>query len=184
MLKKIIAMGVISIMGIMMLCGCNGDNWGVKNDNLVEENADFVELNTWFFTSDVPNNVIETVYNEPGASFELSVDKGKFLFSIDNHYVLFQQATLGPGETIYWTTESDNIIDIAYADVIVKVRNNVIGYAVIKITNPDGSPYNYNATIVKSVAFPKVNGEYQKVTQEQVEKKLPQRKNKKLRFYQ
>lgn len=40
MLKKIIAVGLISIMGIMVLCGCN-------SSNLVEEKADFVELNGW-----------------------------------------------------------------------------------------------------------------------------------------
>lgn len=164
MLKKIIAMGVISIMGIMMFCGCNGSK-------LVEENADFVEVSAWnVIISSYPNRIMPT-YDEPGATFELSVDKGKFF--IGGYSVLFQQATLRSGETINWTTvERDNIIDLAYIDVIAKVKNNIIGYAVIKITNKSENSNEQNAEVIKSVEFPKVDGEYQKVTQKQVDKKI------------
>ncbi len=76
-------------------------------------------------------------------------------------------------ETIYWTPDdNDEIIDLAYIDVIVKVENKIIGYAVIKITNRSENYEDPNAEIIKSVIFPKIDGKYQMVTQSQVKRRI------------
>lgn len=163
MFKKIIAMGLISIMGIMLFSGCNGSK-------LVEENQDLVELINWDNATSYSPQGIRTTYNNPDVMYEISADRGAFCVS--SYAVFFQKTTLRREETIRWTRVDDEDITLAYIDVIVRVENDIIGYAVIKITSPDGSAFSHNAEIIKSVIFPKVNGEYQKVTQKQVEKKI------------
>ncbi len=162
MFKKIIAMTLVSIMGIMLFSGCS---------KLVEEDKDVVEVSAWITgLSSYPNRVTPT-YDEPGATFEISVDRGNFFTG--GFSPLFQKATLCREATIYWTPDDDDeLIDLAYIDVIVKVENNIIGYAVIKITNPEDSFQTYKVEIIKSVIFPKIDGKYQKVTQKQVERKI------------
>ncbi len=162
MLKKIIAVGLISIMGIMVLCGCN-------SSNLVEEKADFVELNGWSIIISYYHNRIESICDEPGARLTLSVDKGEFYVGENANA---QTATLNYGELAAWTIDKDEVLDIAYIDVMVKVRYCIIGYAVIKITNSSQSFNNPNAEVIKSVSFPKINGKYQKVSIFEVRKRI------------
>ncbi len=163
MLKKVIAMTLVSVMGMMLFSGCS---------KLVEEDKGVVEVSAWITgLSSIPNRITAT-YDEPDAIFELSVVKGEFCHgSWPNIY--FQKAKIRCGETICWRPDNkDELIDLAYIDVIVKVENNIIGYAVIKITDPEGSFQTYIAEIIKSVAFPKINGKYQMVTQSQVKRRI------------
>ncbi len=163
MLKKIIALVVISIMGIMMFCGCN-------SSNLIEENADFFELAGWSTIISYYHNRIEATYDDPDIRLALHADKGKFYVGGN---VDVQRATLNSGEMAAWIAlENAEPLDVSYIDVMVKVRYRIIGYAVIKIINGSNSYNDSKAEIIKSVAFPKINGKYQKVSIFEVRKRI------------
>ena len=156
--QRIIIICLLLVLCFAVLCACE--------NNPEEIDEELVELRTWFFTSGVPNNLIEVKHSDPNAEFQLTADKGAFRF--DGEWR--QTATINSGELISW--QSLGIIEGAYVDVIVTVDDNIVGYAVVKITQREISILDYGAEIVKSVVFPKVDGEYQKVTQEKVEAKI------------
>lgn len=163
MLKKIIALGVVSIMGIMMFCGCN-------SDNLVEENAEFFKLGGWSLCISYYHNRIEAAYDDPDIRLALYADKGKFYVGGNAD---FQRATLNSGEMAAWIAlENAKPLDVSYIDVMVKAGYRIIGYAVIKIINGSDSYEDSKAEIIKSVAFPKINGKYQRVSIFEVKKRI------------
>ena len=142
------------------LCACDG--------NLVEEEGTLVELSTWFFTSGVPNNLIEVKHSDPNAKFQLTADNGEFY---EGGGEWAQSVTRDNGEVATWQCFSSEI-KLAYVDVIVRVGDDIVGYAVIKISQHAESTLSYDAKVVKSIVFPKVAGEYQKVSQKQIEAKI------------
>ena len=166
--RTIAIIGILMIMGIMVFGGCNG--------KLVEVDAEIVELSTWHFTSGVPNNLITVNHSEANAIFEISVDKGTFWVYEEQRYL--QTVTVNNGETIYWhefDTDGGWLkVEIAYANIIAKVDDNIVGYAVIKIFKNDSNWFS--AEVLKSVVFPKVNDQYQKVTIKQIETKIAEAK--------
>ena len=154
---------LILIMVSVLFCGCN---------KLVEVDEEMVELSVWHFTSGVANNLITVKHSDANAIFEISVDKGN-LWTTGARYL--QTVTVNNGDTVRWHEFDQELgyqyIELAYADIIVKVDDNIVGYAVVKITKVDNS-LSYDAEIIKSSTFPKVDGQYQKVTQKQVEAKI------------
>lgn len=154
---------LILIMVSVLFCGCN---------KLVEVDEEMVELSVWHFTSGVANNLITVKHSDTNAIFEISVDKGN-LWTTGARYL--QTVTVNNGDTVRWHEFDQEwgyqYIELAYADIIVKVDDNIVGYAVVKITKVDNT-LSYDAEIIKSSTFPKVDGQYQKVTQKQVEAKI------------
>ena len=150
-------------MTSVLFCGCN---------KLVEVEDEIVELSTWFFTSGVANNLITVEHSDANAIFEITVDKGCFLHIGTQGYV--QTLTVNNGDTVRWQEFTPEGVyekfEIAYVEIIAKVDDKIVGYAVIKISPENG--LSFNAEIVKSAIFPKVDGQYQKVTQKQVEAKI------------
>lgn len=189
MIKKIVCVGVVIIMALgLFACGRGkGDTQEEAKDifgytkisatataienmegiEAMEEIEGMIELDTWFFTSGVPNNAIKVKYpnhlNE-NAVFECLVDEGDFWFQ--NQYV--KNATLNPEDTIYWHPEdSVDGTEQAFIDIVLKVDNNIIGYAVIEVLQTDSS-VEYSARLLKSAVFPKVDEKYQNITETQV----------------
>ena len=66
----------------------------------------------------------------------------------------------------------------AFVEIILKFDNNIIGYAVVEIYTPDGYGQTFLARVLKSALFPKIDGEYQNVTQEYVKTIIERIKNK------
>lgn len=82
-----------------------------------------------------------------------------------------------PDSVIYWHPTFIMMYPVmwrdtkqAFIEIILKVNDNIIGYAVVKILKAPDDRDNYAARIFKSALFPKVKGEYQNITKEQVEK--------------
>jgi len=126
-----------------------------------------VELHTWFFTSGIPNNAIVLKHDDENAIFECATDNGQFWDYDLQQYS--KNATLKPNDTIYWHgREDDSSEDTqhAYVNIVLKVDNNIIGYAVIEILQ--NTPLAYTASVLKPAIFPKVQGEYQTITGEQI----------------
>ena len=168
MLKKILYIGLTLIIAL----SCLGFATGCKEiKSNVEEGSSMVELNTWFFTSGVPNNVIKVKHENSNAIFEIKVYNGH-IFGIGAGFT--RTTTLKVGEETSWQVIIEQSVDMDYVDIVVKVNKNIIGYVVIKINRVGDSWLNYTPTILKSVTFPKVNGRYQKVTEEYVQQQIKQ----------
>lgn len=165
---------VMALASALLICLCIFVFGGCA-DSLVEKNEDIAEIDSWHFTSGVPNNAIKVKHSESRAIFELRVDKGAFWVTASQKYQ--KTAAMKNGEVVYWQSEQgDGEFDTAFAEITVKVDNNIVGYAVVKITR-DGNSLNYGAEILKSATFPKVDNQYQKVTQEQVDERIQEVKN-------
>ena len=59
-------------------------------------------------------------------------------------------------------------IDEIYLSIIIKADGNIVGYTVIEMVCTNVNLFLFNAMMVDSNYFPKVNGEFQKVTEEYV----------------
>lgn len=110
---------------------------------------EMIELNTWFFTSGIPNNAIVFKHTDENAKFECVVDHGQFGFGENG----IKSTTVKAGDTICWSSIAD--IEQAFISVIVKIDENIVGYAVIKIIQNRG-PADYTANILKEVSIPKI----------------------------
>ena len=138
--------------------------------NLVEiQTDDMVELHTWLFTSGVPNNAIKLKHSDASAIFECTVDKGSLSFSEE-----VQNKTVNPGDTLHW--RAIGLTEQTFFTAILKVGDNIIGYAIVEIYQTN-SPVEHDARVLKSVLFPKVDGEFQGITKQQVETIIEQIKN-------
>ena len=134
-----------------------------KYENLIVEQEvnDMVEFKVWSITVSVPNNQI--IFHCPieGVVFECVRDD--LPWDKQGSY----ENTVPAEETVYW---GDYIYMVApsrkaYVDVYVKLGDTYIGYAVIEINVKD---YQATPTLLKSVAFSKLLGEYPQVSKEEV----------------
>jgi len=69
----------------------------------------------------------------------------------------------------------------AFVEIVLKIDNNIIGYAVVEIFKtyqPDTNYSSFRARVLRSALFPKIDGEYQDVTQEYVKTIIERIKNK------
>jgi len=104
------------------------------------------------------HNIIVTNFEEENVIFECKAKNG-FIFSGDN---IFYWSVQSPGMS-HWgglTYYQD------YISVVAKTENNILGYGVIEVLLSEDSA---TATVIKSVKFPMVDGEYQHITQSQVD---------------
>lgn len=124
----------------------------------------------------------------PNATFDISVDGGRFvLWDSGKVTVLDSTFNVGNETTIYWTNllgMSENRTGVqrytkneAYADIIVRDGDSIVGYAVIKVYTPDPEnepAQSYYALLLKSISFPKIDGKNQNVTEEYVNSQIEQ----------
>ncbi len=125
--------------------------------------TDMVELSNWAVTSGVPNNKIKINFDDADAKVVLSTEKVGFWVS--NAYA--KTATVSVGQGVSWNMANEGTAqEKAYIEVRIKSGDNIVGYALIKAVKNTSSAYD--ATVVKSVIFPKVDGAYQTVSDAQV----------------
>lgn len=140
--------------------GCNTKN----PSGFTEKEADgMIAFDTWFFTSGVINNIIK-VNGEENAVFELTAEQG-WLYDGANGFV--KTVVRESGDIAWWDGTTRETVRDTYIGVIEKVDDNIVGYAVIKLTYNEERSW-HDPSLIKAVEFPKVNGEYQSVTQKQV----------------
>ena len=159
MKKRILAILACVFMLINVFAFSACDNSELERDIQEVEADNMVELSYWFFTSGVPNNRITLYSSIENAVFECVAYKGNFGKNIKEY-------TASPNETIYWNYNAADFEE-DFVDVALKVEDNYVGYAIIKITQQES--IIYTASVLKSAIFPKVEGEYQKVSKMQVD---------------
>lgn len=128
-----------------------------------------VTLKTWLFTSGVQNNLITVTSEREDASFICTTEKGDFWSRADNDYC--KQVTLSAGETTTWQpVRSTTEIELDFVEIIVKENDEIVGYAVIKITERERM--DHEAEVLKASYFSAP------VTQEYVEEIIKNIKDK------
>ncbi len=122
----------------------------------------------------LPLKLSTTEYHD--LSFEVSVDGGTLLLWEGNKITYLGSSFNAVSDTtVYWTNlsqtgESDferYMGTTAYINIVIHEEENIVGYAVVEIYTSDleNEPtQTYFAKLLKSVSFPNVNGEYQKIT--------------------
>ena len=130
MKKRIL--GILSAAMVVLLstplAGCGG---------IKEKDADWVELSTWFFTSGVPNNVIEIVTDNEEAELLCTV-KNEVLWGY-NEQEFCKQVTLSNKDVkqTWWYKRSEDVFSCDYVDIVAKEGEHIVGYAVKKIEPTD-----------------------------------------------
>ena len=135
----------------------------------------------------LPLKLSVTEYDD--LSFEVSVDGGTLLLWEGNKITyLGSSFNTGNDPTVYWTNLSqtgENDFErymgtTAYINIVIHEEENIVGYAVVEISTNDleNEPaQTYSIKLLKSISFPKVNGEYQKITAEYVAAEMEQIKS-------
>ena len=113
---------------------------------------------------------------EEGSESRCSINSGEtkeagtFLF---NHRYDVTSATVESGTIIYWCFQYHDEVEVhnsekevVWLEFINQKDSHILGYAVVKVNRISQS--YYEPEVVKAVTFPKVNDEYQTVTEEQV----------------
>lgn len=124
----------------------------------------------------------------PYSIFEVSVDGGELLLWETEIVHLGSSYSAENNTTVYWTSMTptgDGDFELyrgsdIYINIVIREENNIVGYAVVEIYSDgleDDPSQIYCAKLLRSVSFPKVNGEYQEVTAEYVASEMEQVKN-------
>lgn len=128
-----------------------------------------VECSEFHFESarSSPGAPIVLNYNNSEAIFECSVNRG--LFYLQN-VTDVNNIVVAPGGGFWWIPSEDsfNSNNRIFVDVVLKLDNKIIGYAVIELYPEDTTRLNFLARTIKASLFPIINGEYQTVTAIQV----------------
>lgn len=133
----------------------------------------------------VPGLPIHFTDERPAHTLTVTSDAGRLIergSASTPHVVLDQPVEIKAGETIYWQMIDQQSLeqkdDVHFVDVVIREQNHIVDYAVIKIaarTSEMGGKV-YDASIVKNAEFPKVDGEYQAVSEEYVNKRISEAK--------
>ena len=163
MTKKLVIMGLVMIMVLCLFGGCNPDK-------IIEEEAmDMVDCSLFRYSDsmDWTGEPITLYYDDDSATIECSVEVGCLLLTGP---VYSKKATLKPGHGFYWQKNVSDEIEQAYIDLVWKVGEHIVGYAVVEIYHDTAvTAYVYRARRIKCVSYPKIDGEYQSITQEQID---------------
>lgn len=172
-LKCFMLFCILMICTTMTACGGTINEFGIREI----ESGNMITFDMWG-RNDVSTIEINqiTLMGENGSEFVCSTSsgdagkEGKFLLST---HLDGTSVTVPSGSTIYWSYRNyaGEGMQLAQCDriwleFINQKDSHIIGYAVVRVDKI--ADYNYEPTVVKSVTFPKRDGEYQAVTMEQV----------------
>jgi len=123
-------------------------------------------------------------FSYPGTTIELTVDKGELILwnrSPGGGYIetAGNPHNISEQGTVYWrpimrdsTTNEylPGLADSAIIDYKITKKGHIIGIGMIKIdtTNPEAGAYS--AKLILSTGFPKVDGKYQRVTEQDIQR--------------
>lgn len=136
---------LLLVAGLSCFAGCADSPPAAEADD-----SEMIALDTWFFTSGVPNNKISVRAEEEDVVFYLTTDYGEFWDIANQSYA--GAVTLRSGESTCWHGGQEEAEgETGYIEVIAREDSSIAGYAVIKIVRADS--LNYSATVLKSAWF-------------------------------
>lgn len=98
--------------------------------------------------------------------------------------------TIDQGETVFWTgfevldiyatgeeegkNREESFLDLGgiFVEFVVRAEGNIVGYAVMEIISVDYESSIFGIELRDSTYFPKVDGEYQNVTQKYIDRRI------------
>lgn len=93
-----------------------------------------------------------------------------------------QSGMVDNGEVVFWegtdllhSAQREKIVsgeERVFIDVIIRSEDNIIGYAVLEAVLEKPELFMFGLTLLESAYFPKVEGQFQNVTPEYVEKRI------------
>ena len=158
-LSTILAIIACFVMGIAVLpaAGCSYQ---------IEKQIDgMIELERWFPTSGVPNNMIYYNFSIQDVVFDVTTDKGSFYESMGRNI------KMKPGESSGWLEDDNDIcFDKSYISVKVENSEGVIGYAVIRLMFK--SARYHTAEVVCAKVILNEKGEYSPISEKEANKRI------------
>ena len=146
------------------------------------EDKDIVELAFYQMVwGGVLPNWIGMHYSDENVIFYITVDNGSLeaYSSLPNEFGT-KNVRVYAGEHIYWNNlyrDADgklNDADKASIEIVLKLDDCILGYAVIETFKQKGAIYNAN--LLKSILFPKINETYQNISEEYVKNAIAETK--------
>lgn len=164
--KSILIINICIMLTMLFSCKSN-------DNKVIEKNARKMIEFTWrdYHKSYMDtNDGIKFKFNfeNDNVKFECKTDNGSF--SIET---VKKELKVNADEEICWSpyNKEENIIHKnGFIDVIAKIENNIVGYAVIEIELFEDEVYNGNVLLSK--IFPKIDGEYQDISLKYIEIKM------------
>lgn len=126
-----------------------------------------------FAMSSVPGVPIVLKHPDNEVIFQCTINKGSF-----EYYKQTASTTAEVGEKIFWCPESTKeSTKHAYIDIVVKKDINIVGYMVIEVIKKEET-YAFVPKLLKASSFPKINDEYQNITDDQIKILINEVKNR------
>ena len=116
-------------------------------------------------------------FEYPGASIELKAGGGSFIEIVQGKrtYVGLETAIEGGGQAIWNPSEDENNLkpDPSFEETIIEIRiredGHLVGLAAIHVRKQRNWLVSSTAELLKAMDFPKVDGEYQEISEEYIE---------------
>lgn len=175
----------VEAAGVMKVMGYAFDNGQMIEVNL-DEGVEIPWNHGWSpGINVVPGLPIKFTYKNQEFSLYVTADQAQLINWKDGKVSVMQQPVLmKSGDTIYWQMRDTDVWaqkkDVHYVNVLNKEQDFIVGYAIIKIAGNTSEPGGkvYVASVIKNVLFPKVNGQYQNITEEYVNAEIEKACNK------
>ncbi len=160
----------------VFLFACTSENeFGIREKN----DRSMVKLGGWGDTGGFSYSLVNriTLTGEEGSEFVCSTSsqdpKEEGTFVLDTLSKGATSETISSGTTIYWLYRYYDETEMFYPEnetiwleFINQKDSQIIGYAVVRVDKI--ADWYYEPEVVKAVTFPKMGGQYQTVTEEQV----------------
>ena len=172
---KIIKLISIVLLAALVFCGCTE----FKERDITGDDIRF-EYDQWFWGISIQYGIELVIENDnPNYTYCATANDSHFFvddFENDtfNYYKTYIYKS---GEHIIWNnlTKLDSEEkwngDVTHIDIVVKDGDSIVGLAVVRITK-NGDMFHWKGELLKQIEFPKVNGEYQNVTEEYVNNRI------------
>lgn len=105
-------------------------------------------------------------YANENAVFICTVETGVFGWRPPSDEA--RRVEVKPGNGFWWNPVGIAEVKPVYVNIILKLDNTILGYALIELYPSDANGFSFFARTVKSALFPKIDGEYQNITEPQV----------------
>lgn len=150
---------------------------------------DMVDCASFYFNeiASFPWRPVVLKYTDENAVFDCTVNKGTFVL-LGNSPQYINKLTIEPGGEFFWQPYdrdtdgniiSENSIKQTFVEIILRIDENIVGYAVVEIYQVGEPGVFYKARNLKSVLFPKIEGECQNISESQIKSIIEQIKEEK-----
>ena len=190
---------IIAVSGVVKAYACELESVDAvkRTEYALIEGGDFSKISIWFPAAglwEVARGITlsflvdEEELQDHEITLSITTNLGELKGCEKKGYPeLGKSATVSNGETVYWTgyeilrqhdSSSETVAQTldrlggAYIDIVIEADGNIIGYAVVEIGVVRPDTHMYCSALKSSVYFPKVDGEFQKITEEYVNQQI------------